>query len=98
MRLSELPVISHWRNARPAERRFLILVPLTGLITGFAAVALIHLVALVQRIFWGSSRQLLRSAEAASPLHRVLALALGGALVGLVVLLSRRSVRGHGTA
>ncbi len=98
MRLTELPLIAYLKSTRPGEKRFLLLVPLTGLATGLAAVALVRLVALIQRVFWGGSRELLEYAEAASPLHRVLALAIGGLLVGLIVIVSRQSVRGHGTA
>ena len=98
MRLSGLPFIAQWRSSRPGDKRFLLLVPLTGLATGLAAVALVRLVGAVQKLFWGGGRDLLQFAEAASALHRVLALAIGGILVGLVVLFSRQPVRGHGTA
>ncbi len=98
MHLSGLPFITQWRTSRPGDKRFLLLVPLTGLATGLASVALVRLVGFVQKLFWGGSRDLLEFAEAASPLHRVVALALGGLLVGLVVLVARQSVRGHGTA
>jgi chloride channel protein, CIC family len=98
MRLSDFPLIAYLRSSKPGEKRFLTLVPLTGLATGLAAVALVRLVAAIQKLFWGSGRDLLRSAEATPPLYRVLYLAIGGLLVGLIVLLSRQSVRGHGTA
>ena len=98
MRFSNLPLIAYLRASRPWEKRFLALVPLSGLVTGLAAVGLVRLVAAVQKVFWGGGRDLLRLAEAATPLHRVLALLAGGLAVGLVVLFSRQSVRGHGTA
>ncbi|PYQ10183.1 MAG: chloride channel protein, partial [Acidobacteria bacterium] len=82
---------------RPGEKRFLALVPLTGLATGLAAVGVVRLMAVVQKLFWGGGRDLLHWAEAATPLHRVVALFTGGLLVGLIALISGKSVRGHGT-
>ena len=82
MRLSNLPLFAYLSKIRPGEKRFLALVPLTGLATGLAAVGVVRLMALVQKLFWGGGRDLLQWAEAGSPLHRVLALFLGGVLVG----------------
>src|SRR5437867_7716031 len=98
MRLSNLPLIAYLRKIRPGEKRFLALVPLTGLATGLAAVGVVRLMALVQKLFWGGGRDLLQWAQAATPLHRVLALFAGGIVVGLIALLSGKSVRGHGTS
>ena len=98
MRLSNLPLIAYLRKIRPGEKRFLALVPLTGLATGLAAVGVVRLMALVQKLFWGGGRDLLQWAQAATPLHRVLALFAGGVVVGLIALLSGKSVRGHGTS
>ncbi|MCI0657976.1 MAG: chloride channel protein, partial [Acidobacteria bacterium] len=98
MRLSNLPLIAYLSKIRPGEKRFLALVPLTGLATGLAAVGVVRLMALVQRLFWGGGRDLLQWADAASPLHRVLALFTGGVLVGLIVLVFGKSMRGHGTS
>ena len=39
------------RTRPPGEKRFLILVPLTGVATGFASVALIRLLGLAQDLF-----------------------------------------------
>ncbi len=85
-------------GARPGDRRFLVLVPVTGIVTGFAAVALVRLLALVQKIFWGDAHHLLGAAMALPPLHRLLAPAVGGLFVGFLILAARRPIGGHGTA
>jgi CIC family chloride channel protein len=61
-------------------------------------VALIHLHAILQKGFWGSGRDLVEHARTLTPLHRFLAPTLGGVLVGLMILVHRGVVRGHGTA
>src|SRR5207249_304890 len=92
------PLFAYLRSRRPGEKRFLLLVPLTGAAAGFAAVALVRILAFVQRRFWGSGHDLVVAALALPAAHRILAPALGGALVGLIVLLGRQAVRGHGTS
>src|SRR5207245_8306452 len=86
------------RTRPPGEKRFLILVPLTGVATGFASVALIRLLGLAQSLFWGSRHELLEHALAAPEWHRFLIPVVGGALVGLIIWLTRQPVGGHGTA
>jgi CIC family chloride channel protein len=85
-------------KSRPAgEKRFVALVPLTGLATGLAAVALLHLHSILQKLFWGSGHDLVEHARSLPPVHRLLAPILGGVVVGLMILLHRGMVRG-GTA
>jgi CIC family chloride channel protein len=98
MRLSDLPLLAYLRGRRPGEKRFLLLVPLTGAATGFAAVALVRLLAAVQRRLWGSAHELVQHASELPATHRLLVPILGGALVGLLALAYRRPLRGHGTA
>jgi chloride channel protein, CIC family len=98
MRLAEFPFFAYLKSRRPGEKRFLVLVPLTGACTGFAAVALVRLLAWVQKLFWGSGHDLVQHALALPAWHRFLAPLLGGALVGLIILVARGSVQGHGTA
>ncbi len=98
MPLRDLPMLTSLR-ARPAgEKRFLLLVPLTGVVTAIAAVLVVRLLALVQKLFWGSGHELVAHALRLPALHRFLAPAIGGALVGLVILAWGSSLRGHGTA
>jgi CIC family chloride channel protein len=98
MRLADFSLIAYLKSRRPGEKRFLLLVPLTGIVTGLAAVALIRLLAAVQRLFWGGGHDLVARAQEVSSWHRLLAPAVGGLLVGLLALALRRPVRGHGTA
>jgi len=86
------------RGRPPGEKRFLVLVPLTGAATGFAAVALVRLIGLVQAFFWGSRHELLQHALALPGWQRLAILTAGGALVGLIILIGRQPVSGHGTA
>jgi CIC family chloride channel protein len=85
-------------GTRPGDRRFLIMVPLTGAATGFAAVALVRLLAFIQKLFWGNGRHLLEAALAQPWPHRLLAPALGGLIVGLLMLASRKSLGRSGTS
>jgi len=86
------------RTRPPGEKRFLVMVPLTGVATGFAAIALVRLLGLVQGLFWGSRHELLRHALLLPAWQRFAIPTLGGAFVGLIILIVRQPVGGHGTA
>ena len=86
------------RNRPPGEKRFLLLVPLTGVVTGLASVALIRLLGLFQGLFWGSRHEILDHALALPMWHRFLIPTLGGLMIGLLILVTRQQVGGHGTA
>ncbi len=86
------------RDLTSAAKRFWVLVVLTGAAAGLGAVFLDWLLMRVQRIAWPSGEIFIDAAMAASPAHRVIVLACGGALVTAVMLLGRRPVGGHGTA
>jgi CIC family chloride channel protein len=98
MRLREIPLLSYLATRPPGEKRFLISVPLVGIITGVAAVLLMRLLGLIQGIFWGSRHDLLAQALDLSAYHRLLAPTIGGIAVGCMVLLARGPVRGHGAS
>ena len=104
MGLSWVRQFADWRlfaslRARPpGEKRFLLLVPLTGVATGFASVALIRLLGLVQQLFWGSRHELLQHALLLPAWQRFAIPTIGGALLGLVILIARQPVGGHGTS
>lgn len=85
------------RNRPAGEKRFLLLVPLTGVLTGLSSVALIRLLGLFQSLFWGSRHEVLEHALALPAWHRFLVPTLGGAIIGLIIFLTRQSVGGHGT-
>src|SRR6185436_1563640 len=91
-------LLSWLRNRPVGEKRFLLAVPTVGIATGLAAAALVHLVAFVQEAFWGSPHSIVETARGLSPLHRFGAPLLGGMVVAVILLFSRGSLRGHGTA
>jgi CIC family chloride channel protein len=82
----------------PAENTYLLLIPAVGALTGVAALAIAHLMALLQHRLWGGGGNLLDAAQAAPWWLRLLVPALGGAAVGLISRLVGREVRGGGTA
>src|SRR3989442_8351092 len=86
------------RTRPPGEKRFLVMVPLTGAATGFAAIALVRLIGLVQGFFWGSRHELLIHALALPACQRFAIPTLGGALVGLSIWIARPPVGRGGTA
>ncbi|HEV8702187.1 MAG TPA: chloride channel protein [Candidatus Polarisedimenticolia bacterium] len=102
-RLTRLRMFADWRpfvsllHRPPGEKRFLLLVPLTGVVTGLASVALIRLLGLFQGLFWGSRHEILEHALALPLWHRFLVPTLGGAMIGLIVFMTREPVGGHGT-
>ena len=85
-------------RTRPGDRRFIILVPLTGLLTGLASTALIRLLGQVQKGFWGDGKHLLEPALALPWWHRLMAPMIGGVLIGLLMLWAKRPIVGTGTA
>jgi len=90
--------LPHLTALRPGDRRFLLMVPLTGVVTGFAAVALVRLLAVVQKVFWGDGHHLLKAALALPWWHLLLAPAIGGLLVGLMGRFARLPAGGTGTS
>ncbi|HZM70442.1 MAG TPA: chloride channel protein [Candidatus Cryosericum sp.] len=97
MRLPTLNLV-RLTAGRPGDRLFLLLVPLTGVLTGFATVALVRLLAQVQKLFWGDGRHLLRAASDLPWPHLLLAPLAGGLLIGLLMLLVKGPVGGTGTS
>jgi CIC family chloride channel protein len=82
-----------------AAQRFWILVVATGLLSGLGAGALLLLLRTVQRLAWPQADGgFVASVEAAPPLVRVLVPAAAGLAVGLVAIVLRRPLGGHGTA
>jgi CIC family chloride channel protein len=83
---------------RPSQdTTFRLLVPAVGVLTGLSALAIAGLISLLQGILWGSAHDLLAGALRAPWWIRLLVPALGGAAVGGIGWLLRRSVRGAGT-
>jgi len=97
MAIGDTHLFAYLRNRPPGEKRFLLLVPAVGVLTGLVAAVLVHALAMVQALFWGSPHALLPAAERLTPLHRFLAPAVGGLIVAGLLLL-QRDRRGHGTS
>ena len=88
--LAQLPGVS---------QRFWVLVVAVGVISGLGSVLLLELLVAITRLAWdGGGRSVLVAFTAASPLRRVVVLALGGLLVTAAMLAMRRRLGGHGTA
>lgn len=81
-----------------AAQRFWVLVIATGALSGFAAGGLLLVLRSVQSLAWPAEATFAASVEAASPLRRFLVPVAAGVMVGLVALVWRKQVGGHGTA
>jgi chloride channel protein, CIC family len=82
----------------PSENTFLVLLPVVGLIVGLTSVGIAHVLAYVQRQFWGSGPSLFEAATANPwPLKLVIPV-VGGLLVGLIGWAFRVETRGGGAA
>jgi CIC family chloride channel protein len=79
------------------ENRFLVLAPVVGVVTGLAVVAVAHLTAFLQRVFWGSDQHLLDAARSSPWYWRILAPTVGGLIVGGIGYLFKVETRGGGT-
>ena len=82
----------------PAENAFLLLIPVVGVVTGLASIGIAHLIAYSQNLLWGSGEHHLSAAARFAWYWRVLILAAGGGLVGLIGWLFRMEAAGQGTA
>jgi CIC family chloride channel protein len=82
----------------PSENAFLVLIPLVGIVTGLASMGIAHLIAYIQNLLWGSGEHHLAAALQYRWYWRVLILAAGGGLVGLLSRLLRTEGIGQGTA
>lgn len=82
----------------PSENAFLFLLPLVGLAVGLASVGIAHVLAFMQRLFWGDGQHLLDAALNQPRELRILVPVLGGLAVGLIGVLLRVQTRGAGTA
>ncbi len=78
--------------------RMLVLAFTIGIVGGLAAVGFHYLILLIKRIFWGatSTATFLDTVRALPWYYRLLAPALGGAIVGPLVTYIVKEARGHG--
>lgn len=80
------------------ERLFFLLIPLVGLLAGVLGLVVTKLIALFQTALWGSPEEILTRARNAPAWLRIVAPAVGGAFVGLLVWRAKAPVGGHGTS
>lgn len=81
-----------------ADRSFMALVPIVGILTGVVSILLTELMTLMQGLFWGAEHYgVLDVALNAGWRLCVLAPAAGGIAIGLITYLARQPVRGTGT-
>jgi CIC family chloride channel protein len=80
------------------ERLFFLLIPLVGLLAGALGLLVTKLIAVLQTALWGSGEEILTRARNAPPWLRVVAPAIGGGAVGLLVWRAKAAVGGHGTS
>lgn len=81
-----------------AAQRFWVLVVATGVLAGLGSGLLLRLLGAVQAVAWPPAGTFEGQVEASGPLRRVLVPLLGGVAVGLVALVYRGKLGGHGTA
>lgn len=81
-----------------SENTLLLLIPVVGVVVGFSSLGIAHLIALLQGLMWGDQHDLL-GAVLDSPLWvRIVIPASGGLIIGLLGLLLKVRMQGHGTA
>ena len=94
----ELALARRFGLATREERRFFLLIPVVGIVGGLLGVGIEKLMDAVQALLWGRSGSMLELAQEAPSWRMLLAPAIGGALVGLVIWIGRHAVSGQGMA
>ena len=81
--------------ANREDRVFFLLIGLIGVISGLLGLTTEFLIGLIQRVLWGSSGSLMEIVPEVPRWRVVVAPAIGGVLLGLIVWLSRRRLKGE---
>jgi CIC family chloride channel protein len=92
----EITLARRFGLATREDRRFFLLIPAVGALGGLLGVGVEYLMDFVRRVLWGGKGTVLALAESSPLWLVVLAPALGGVLVGLIVWLSKQPVTGQG--
>ena len=95
---AEIALARRFGLATQQDRRFFLLIPVVGIVGGLLGVGIEKLMDAVQALLWGHAGSMLELAQEAPSWRMLLAPAIGGALVGLVIFLGRQSVSGQGMA
>jgi CIC family chloride channel protein len=91
-------LLGYLRGLSSGARRFWLLVPLTGVIAGLGAVVSVQFLHLVQLLGWGEPEDLLRAAQHAGWVHRLVTPLIGGVIVVGAEMIFRVPATGHGTS
>ena len=81
-----------------SENTLLMLIPVVGVVVGFSSLGIAHLIALMQGLMWGERHDLLGAVMASPMWVRILVPTAGGLLIGLLGLVLKVRMQGHGTA
>ena len=92
----EVTLARRFGLATREDRRFFLLIPAIGVLGGLFSVGVEYLIDGVRRLLWGGEGTLLALAQTSPGWLVVLAPAIGGALVGLIVWVSKQPVTGQG--
>lgn len=82
----------------PSQQALIFLIPAVGVVVGVASLGIAYLIHLLTDVLWGDGHDLVRAALASPASQRVLIPAAGGATLGVLGLVLRVKMRGHGTA
>src|SRR5581483_339501 len=94
----ELALARRFGLSSGEDRRFFLLIPAVGIVGGLLAILLDVLLRITRHVLWGGDGSPFQLA-AHAPLWRLIAApAIGGLLVGILILLGRQPVAGQGTA
>lgn len=95
-RSAEFALAKKFGVATAEDRAFLLLVGATGVIAGVLGVVLHRLINAIEYLLWGPVGHLVDAAKDLPPWHVVLALTIGGLLVGSLVLAAGKAVAAPG--
>ncbi len=80
----------------PSESTFLILLPVVGVTVGLITVGTAHIIAFIQKLFWGSGTNIMTAADDKPWWAHLLIPIVGGLLVALIGLIFHVQTRGGG--
>lgn len=95
-RSAEFAMAKKFGVATVEDRAFLALVGATGVVAGVLGVVLHRLINAIEYLLWGPVGHLVDAARDLPPWHVVLALTIGGILIGSLVLAAGKAVAGPG--
>ena len=92
----EVTLARRFGLATAQDRRFLVLIGLTGVLVGLLGVAIHRLIDALKDLLWGPTSDFIEATQTLPWWQVVLLPGVGGAVVGAIVLLGRQRVSGQG--